>query len=213
LQPLADLREEYEGKLLDERHLDIDPIVQFQRWFAEVRAAGIQEANAMTLATVSSDGQPSARIVLLKEVTEKGFVFYTNYRSRKGKELAANPKAGLVFFWPELRRQVRITGRVSKTTRSEALAYFQTRPRGAQIGAWASSQSSAIPDRQLLETRVKHLAEKLAGEDIPLPPSWGGYRLRPDTIEFWHGRPNRLHDRLRYSRTGRRSWTIERLAP
>lgn len=210
---LADLRQEYKGTLLDERDLDADPIVQFQKWFAEVRAAGLQEANAMTLATVSSDGQPSARIVLLKEVTADGFVFYTNYLSRKGKELAANPKAGLVFFWPELNRQVRITGRVTKTTRAEALAYFHTRPRGAQIGAWASSQSSAIPDRQLLETRVKDLEEKFAGADIPLPPSWGGYRLRPDTIEFWHGRPNRLHDRLRYSRTGRRGWTIERLAP
>jgi len=167
----------------------------------------------MTLATVSADGQPSARMVLLKDVSAEGFVFFTNYRSRKGREMADNPRAALVFYWPNLHRQVRIEGTVSKTTRAEAQAYFRTRPRGAQLGAWASSQSSPIPSRDILDTRVAQLEERYAGKDLPVPPSWGGYRVRPESIEFWQGRPNRLHDRLTYSRSGNGPWTIKRLAP
>jgi pyridoxamine 5'-phosphate oxidase len=167
----------------------------------------------MTLATTAADGQPSARIVLLKEVSQDGFVFYTNYGSRKGRELAVNPRAALVFYWPQLERQVRITGAVVKTSRSESEGYFQTRPRGSQLAAWASWQSSPIPDRDVLEARVKKLEAKYAGGSVPLPPNWGGYRLRAESIEFWQGRPNRLHDRLRYSREAGGGWKIERLAP
>ena len=190
-----------------------DPIVQFKNWLEQATEAGISEPTAMTLATTAEDGQPSARIVLLKEVTQDGFVFYTNYGSAKGRELAVNPRAALVFYWPQLERQVRITGTVVKTSRSESEAYFQTRPRGSQLAAWASGQSSPIPDRALLETRVKKLDAKYAGADVPLPPNWGGYRLRPESIEFWQGKPNRLHDRLRYSREAGGGWKIERLAP
>jgi pyridoxamine 5'-phosphate oxidase len=189
-----------------------DPILQFQNWLKQAKAAGISEPTAMTLATTGADGQPSARIVLLKEVRD-GFVFYTNYGSRKGHELAANPRAALVFHWPQLERQVRITGAVVKTSRSESEAYFHTRPRGSQLAAWASSQSSVIPDREVLEARVKILEEKYAGTNVPLPPNWGGYRLRAESIEFWQGRPNRLHERLRYTREPGSAWKIERLAP
>jgi pyridoxamine 5'-phosphate oxidase len=190
-----------------------DPILQFQNWLKQAKAAGISEPTAMTLATTAADGQPSARIVLLKEVSQDGFVFYTNYGSRKGRELAVNPRAALVFYWPQLERQVRITGAVVKTSRSESNAYFQTRPRGSQLAAWASWQSLPIPDRDVLEARVKKLEAKYAGVSVPLPPNWGGYRLRPDSIEFWQGRPNRLHDRLRYSQEADGGWKIERLAP
>ena len=210
---LADLREEYKGEPFDESHLDADPLAQFQKWFSDARTAAIHEPNAMTLATGAKDGQPSARIVLLKEVRKDSFVFYTNYRSRKARELAGNSRAALVFYWPELGRQVRITGRVKKTKRSESERYFHTRPRGAQIGAWASKQSSIIVDRRTLERRVLQLEAKYAGKAIPLPPDWGGYRLYPESIEFWQGRLNRLHDRLRYTKEKRGRWKIERLAP
>jgi pyridoxamine 5'-phosphate oxidase len=210
---LADLREEYKGEPFDESHLDTDPLVQFQKWFSEARAAAIHEPNAMTLATSTKGGQPSARIVLLKEVGKDSFVFYTNYRSRKGRELAKNPRAALVFYWPELGRQVRITGRMKKTRRLESERYFHTRPRGAQLGAWASRQSSIIADRGILEKRVQKLETKYAGKTVPLPPDWGGYRLYPDSIEFWQGRLNRLHDRLRYTKEKHARWKIERLAP
>ncbi len=210
---LADLREEYKGEPFDESHLDADPMLQFQKWFSEARTAAIHEPNAMTLATAAKDGQPSARIVLLKDVKENNFVFYTNYGSRKGRELAANPRAALVYYWPELGRQVRITGRVKKTTRAESERYFHTRPRGAQLGAWASRQSSIIADRGTLERRTQKLDAKYAGKPIPLPPDWGGYRLYPDSIEFWQGRLNRLHDRLRYMKERGGRWKIERLAP
>ncbi len=167
----------------------------------------------MVVATTGADGQPSARMVLLKEVNEDGFVFYTNYTSRKGRELAQNPRAALVFYWPQLSRQVRVTGNVTKTTRSQSEAYFRTRPRGAQLGAWASRQSSIIPDRQTLEARVRKMEAKFADKPIPAPPNWGGYRLRPDSIEFWQGRADRLHDRIRYSRGTRRAWRMARLSP
>lgn len=198
---------------LSESDLDANPISQFQEWFGEALSARIDQANAMTLATTGADGLPSARMVLLKEVSEEGFVFYTSYRSQKGRELARNPHAALVFYWRELERQVRVTGQVVKTSRAEADAYFHTRPCGAQLAAWASRQSSVIPDRQVLEARVRRLEQKYAGRSVPLPPSWGGFRLRPDAIEFWQGRPDRLHDRLRYSRQPDRRWRIERLAP
>ena len=210
---LADLREQHMLRGLRETDLDPDPIAQFNQWFAEARSAGVAQADAMALATVSQEGQPSARMVLLKEATPGGFVFFTNYRSRKGRELAANPRAALVFFWRELSRQVRITGTVTKTTRAESEAYFRTRPRGAQLSAWASWQSSLVPDREMLETRVSKLKAKYAAASIPAPPNWGGYRLQPESIEFWQGRPSRLHDRLIYSRLANGPWRIERLAP
>jgi pyridoxamine 5'-phosphate oxidase len=210
---LADLREEYKGEPFDESHLDPNPMIQFQKWFSEARAVAIHEPNAMTLATAGKDGQPSARIVLLKEVREDSFVFYTNYRSQKGRELAENPHAGLVFYWPALGRQVRIAGGVKKTTRAEAERYFHTRPSGAQLGAWASRQSAIIASRENLEQRVRELQAEFDGKTIPLPPDWGGYRLYPDAIEFWQGRENRLHDRLRYTKEHRGRWKIERLAP
>ncbi len=210
---LIDARERHLRAGLRESDLDPDPIVQFQRWFADARSAGIADADAMSLSTVAPDGQPSARMVLLKEAAAGGFVFFTNYRSRKGRELAENPRAALVFFWRELSRQVRVTGTVTKTTRAESEAYFATRPRGSQIGAWASWQSSPIADREILETRVSKLEAKYLGQAVPTPPGWGGYRLRPDSIEFWQGRPNRLHDRLVYARAADGRWRIERLAP
>jgi pyridoxamine 5'-phosphate oxidase len=200
-------------RLLDRGELDADPILQFQRWFDEAKSAGISEANAMSLATAEPDGHPSARMVLLKGADQDGFVFYTNYGSQKARELTANPRAALVFFWPQLHRQVRITGSVEKTSRSESEAYFQTRPRGSQIAAWASWQSSIIPDREDLEARVRKIDAKHARAEVPLPPNWGGYRLHPVSIEFWQGRPDRLHDRLRYSRRPKGGWKIERLAP
>jgi pyridoxamine 5'-phosphate oxidase len=208
----ADLRDRLR-RGLSEADADPDPIVEFQRWFAEARSAGIVEADAMTLATVSSDGRPSARMVLLKDVSSGGFVFFTNYGSRKGRELAENPRAALVFFWRELSRQVRITGTVSKTSRAESVAYFSSRPRGSQLSAWASRQSAPVADREILEARVRKLEAKHADRDIPTPPNWGGYRLDPDSIEFWQGRPDRLHDRLVYTRKAEGNWRIERLAP
>jgi pyridoxamine 5'-phosphate oxidase len=208
----ADLRETYSQRALREADVDPDPFTQFGRWFAEARSAGIVEPNAMALATVAADGQPSARMVLLKDASASGFVFFTNYRSRKAQELAGNSSAALVFYWPELHRQVRVAGTVRKTSRQESEAYFSSRPRGAQLSAWASRQSSPVADRELLEERVRELEAKHKGASIPTPPGWGGYRLNPDSIEFWQGRPDRLHDRLRYSLDDGR-WKIERLAP
>ena len=211
-QRRADLRESLRRQGLRESDLDSDPIAQFQKWLADARSAGIADAEAMTLATVAPEGQPSARMVMLREATAAGFVFFTNYRSRKGRELAHNPRAALVFFWQELSRQVRVTGQVMKTSRAESEAYFAGRPRGAQLSAWASWQSSLVADREILEKRVRKLGARYDGTEIPAPPGWGGYRLTPDSIEFWQGRPDRLHDRLRYLRE-RGRWKVERLAP
>ena len=209
---LASLRRSYARASLGEGDVAADPIAQFLAWFDDARAAELREPNAMTLATATPDGAPSARIVLLKGVDERGFVFYTDYRSRKGDELAANPRAALVFHWAELERQVRVTGTVSRVSREESEAYYRTRPVGSRIGAWASHQSRPIAGRAELEAREAELARRYADGDVPLPPHWGGYRVAPETVEFWQGRPSRLHDRLRYVREDG-GWRVERLSP
>ena len=190
-----------------------NPIAQFEQWFADARSAGLKEPNAMTLATVSPEGQPSARIVLLKSLDESGFVFYTNYESQKGRELDRNHNAALVFHWAELERQVRVTGMAEHTSREESEAYFHSRPRGSQLGALVSNQSSVIEGRGPLEAALAQLEAKYAGVEIPLPAHWGGFRVQPSSIEFWQGRPNRLHDRLRYRKQPGGAWIMERLSP
>jgi pyridoxamine 5'-phosphate oxidase len=197
---------------LSEADVDPDPVVQFGRWFDDARAADLVEPSAMTLATASADGVPSARMVLLRGVDQRGFVFYTNYESRKAAELAANPRAALVFWWGALQRQVRVEGPVQPTSQEESAAYFRTRPPASRLSAWASPQSRVIPDREVLDRRVAELAARHPDGDVPLPPFWGGYRLVPEVVELWQQRPNRLHDRLRYTRTPG-GWRIERLAP
>ncbi|HWJ22211.1 MAG TPA: pyridoxamine 5'-phosphate oxidase [Gemmatimonadaceae bacterium] len=209
---LASLRRSYARASLGEGDVAADPIAQFLAWFDDAQAAELREPNAMTLATATPDGAPSARIVLLKGVDERGFVFYTDYRSRKGDELAANPRAALVFHWAELERQVRVTGTVARVSREESEAYYRTRPVGSRIGAWASHQSRPIAGRAELEAREAELARRYADGDVPLPPHWGGYRVAPETVEFWQGRPSRLHDRLRYVREDG-GWRVERLSP
>lgn len=199
-------------RTLDERAVDRNPLVQFDRWFREAAEAGIALHEAMALATATSEGCPSVRMVLLKEVDERGFVFYTNYDSRKSEELGENPIASLLFWWGALERQVRIDGKVERVTSAESDAYFATRPRGSQLGAWASAQSSIVESREYLETQLAELETAYAGKDVPRPPFWGGFRVIPSSIEFWQGRANRMHDRLRYRREGK-SWIIERLAP
>lgn len=232
---LADLRREYTIGGLDRANLDPNPIPQFQKWFADaalaqsdtrLRQIGIAlyklwqallgrapaDVNAMTLATVSADGLPSARTVLLKGVDARGFIFFTNYESRKGRELATNPNAALTFFWPELERQVCVAGAVSKLSAAESEQYFQSRPRGSQLGAWASNQSSAVENRGALEKQWQD-AESRFPQNVPMPPYWGGYVLEPNRIEFWQGRPSRLHDRFSYTRQSDGKWQLDRLSP
>jgi pyridoxamine 5'-phosphate oxidase len=209
---LADLRKDYALAGLLEKDLARDPFRQFEKWFHEAEAAKLTEPNAMILATAARDGRPSARTVLLKSVDGRGFVFFTNYESRKGRELDGNPHATLLFPWLALERQVIVEGTVTKVAREESEAYFHSRPRASQLAAWASAQSTIIASRAVLEDAMKTLEQKYAGQEVPVPPAWGGWRLGPDAVEFWQGRRSRLHDRLRYRRA-KEGWTIERLAP
>jgi pyridoxamine 5'-phosphate oxidase len=219
-QRLADLRKDYAQAALDIGDVCPNPRAQFERWFQEAIASEVLEPNAMTLCTIDPDGRPSGRIVLIKGIDDQGVTFFTNYESRKGQALAANPYASLVFFWPELERQVRIDGKVAKVSPDESDEYFHSRPLGSKLGAWASPQSEVIPNREWLELRQKNLQEKFPAEqsvEPPRPSQWGGYRLTPSEFEFWQGRPSRLHDRIRYrlqqglAHSGQ--WAIERLAP
>jgi pyridoxamine 5'-phosphate oxidase len=209
---ISELRREYRAAGLDRDQLDDDPVAQFGRWFGEAERADLIEPNAMTLATSSPDGRPSARIVLLKGFGPDGFVFFSNYASRKGDELAANPNAALVFWWPPLERQVRLEGRVERTTTEESEAYWASRPLGSRLAALASAQSQVLTGREELVRRVEELAARHRDGDVPLPEAWGGYRLVPDAFEFWQGQPNRLHDRFRYTRH-QDGWLVERLSP
>ena len=210
-EKITQIRRSYMTGELDESHLHPDPIVMFGQWMNAAVESGIDEPNGMALATVSADGVPAVRIVLLRAFNERGFVFYTNYESAKGREIAANPRAAATFWWQPLERQVRISGRVEKISREETEAYFRTRPRGHQLSAWASQQSLPVPGRETLAARAAEV-ESLFPGDVPLPDFWGGYRIVPDRIEFWQGRENRLHDRFVYRRDGEH-WTATRLAP
>lgn len=212
-EELAAMRRSYVQSVLDEGSVHPDPIEQFRTWFMEASNAGISEPNAMTLATVDDRGQPTARVVLLKEIRAEGLVFYTNHESRKGREIAANPRVCLNFSWLELERQVRVEGLARQLSENEARLYFQSRPKESQIGAWVSRQSEPIPSRVILEKRYREIEEKYAGETcLPLPPYWGGYLVLPETMEFWQGRESRLHDRVLYeTRDG--SWVRSRLSP
>jgi pyridoxamine 5'-phosphate oxidase len=210
---IADLRREYTLAGLNETDVDADPIRQFGAWFEQALSAQLPEPNAMTLATVGADGRPSARIVLLKGFDAAGFVFHTNYESRKGKELVAYPFAALVFFWPELERQVRIEGKVERLPVADSDAYFASRPLGSRLSAWASRQSETVADRTTLEHELEDTAQRFKDGDVPRPPFWGGLRLQPDAIEFWQGGSNRLHDRLRYRLISGGAWRVERLSP
>jgi pyridoxamine 5'-phosphate oxidase len=211
---VRDLRRDYARQTLLESNIDVNPFLQFRHWFAQAVDAQVIEPNAMTLATITTDGKPAARIVLLKDFDERGFVFYTNFQSRKGQELAQTPSGALVFWWGELERQVRIEGSVTFVSEAEADAYFQSRPKGSQLGAWVSHQSQVIGERSVLEDRLAALEQEYCDRPIPRPPHWGGYRLAPTYFEFWQGRTNRLHDRLCYRHiTTNNIWQVERLSP
>jgi pyridoxamine 5'-phosphate oxidase len=210
---LTGLRNDYAAHGLRRVDLHSDPLQQFGAWFAAALAADIRDVNAMSLATATPDGKPSVRIVLLKGFDERGFAFFTNYDSEKGRELEANPHAALVFYWVQLERQVRISGTVEKTSREDSAAYFHSRPMGSRLGAWASKQSEVVDARQVLDSRLTEMTERFEDGDVPLPPHWGGFRVKPDKMEFWQGRPNRLHDRFRYLRRADGTWQIDRLAP
>lgn len=208
------MRRDYAAGELRRADLRPDPLAQFERWFADALAAeGVIEANAMTLATVDAAGQPHARVVLLKDCDARGFRFFTNYESEKGLEIAANARVALTFHWPPLERQVRIEGTAEKVSREESEAYFRSRPVRSQLGAWASAQSRVLADRQELEAAFAAREREFAGGEVPMPPHWGGYVVRPEVVEFWQGRRSRLHDRFRYRRGTDGGWTIERLAP
>jgi pyridoxamine 5'-phosphate oxidase len=208
------LRNEYSRATLGEHDLAADPILQFEAWFAQALEAEVPEPHAMTLATAAPDGRPSARIVLMRGYDDRGFTFFTNYESRKGRELDGNPHAALVFFWPALERQVRVEGRVVRVTEAESEDYFHSRPAGSRLAAWASEQSAVVPDRAVLERRFEEFRQRYHDDAaIPRPPNWGGYRVVHELVEFWQGRPSRLHDRLRFTRLPDGTWRIERLAP
>ncbi|GAB3560614.1 pyridoxamine 5'-phosphate oxidase [Spirosoma fluminis] len=209
---ISDLRKEYTLNGLDAADVSPHPIAQFRQWFDAALQAGVPEPNAMYVSTVGVNGRPDGRIVLLKGVSEAGFVFYTNYESRKGRELTDYPFATLTFFYPELERQIRIEGTVEKVSPAESDHYFNSRPRGSQIGAWVSHQSRVIDSREVLEKRQQELEAQFADQPVPRPPYWGGFRVVPDAVEFWQGRPSRLHDRIRYRQDGE-NWIIERLSP
>ena len=210
---ITEIRRDYRLKQLSENEMHANPLQQFNKWWVEAMASEIDEINAMTLATASSDGIPSARVVLLKGIDEKGFIFFTNYKSFKGMQLEENPRACLVFFWKELERQIRITGVVEKTTAKESDEYFDSRPEGSRLGAWASPQSQVIPGREVLEENERIFAEKFKNGKILRPPHWGGYRVKPISFEYWQGRSNRLHDRIQYTLLENGKWQMERLAP
>jgi pyridoxamine 5'-phosphate oxidase len=212
-QPIANLRREYTLAGLRRAEMDADPMAQLARWFQQAIDAKVPEPNAMTLATATKRGQPSARIVLLKGMDKRGLTFFTNYESRKGRELSENPNASAVLFWPELERQICIAGTVTKTSREESEKYFESRPKGSRLAAWVSNQSETIPSRSLLEKKLAQLEARYPGEEVALPPYWGGYRLAPFRMEFWQGRPDRLHDRFEYMLQMDNRWLIERLSP
>lgn len=210
---LQALRTDYSRDGLRRRDLNPDPTTQFERWFSEAVNAGLREPNAMTLATADARGRPSARIVLMKGMDARGFAFFTNRQSRKGREISENPAAALVFFWAELERQVRVTGRCEVLGAAESESYFKTRPLGSRLAAWVSNQTEAIADRRVLEEKLEVIARQYPDENVPMPSYWGGYLLVPDSFEFWQGRPSRLHDRFLYSRQDDGNWKIERLSP
>jgi len=213
ISELSGLRHEYDAHGLRRADLHSDPIEQFRAWFAAALAAEMRDVNAMSLATATPEGKSAVRIVLLKGVDERGFSFFTNYDSEKGRHLEANPFAALAFYWAKLERQVRITGPVERTSREDSAAYFHSRPVGSRLGAWVSRQSEVVDARQVLDARMEAMRERFHNTEITLPPHWGGYRVKPETVEFWQGRPNRLHDRFRYSRRADGAWQIDRLAP